>query len=66
MEVVGRILDFTGLSAMTTFKRMVEDYLTRNKKGRYGYHKYSLSRFALDRSDLDASFADYRAQHLRT
>ena len=65
MEVVGRILDFTGLSATTTFQRMVEDYLTRNKKGRYGRHEYSLSRFALERSDLETSFADYRAQHLR-
>ena len=65
MEVVGRILDFTGLSATTTFQRMVEDYVTRNKKGRYGRHEYSLSRFALERSDLETSFADYRAQHLR-
>ena len=66
IEVVGRILDFTGVSVTTTLKRMVEHYLSRNKKGRYGHHEYSLSRFALERSDLDASFADYRAQHLRT
>ena len=65
MEVVGRILEFTGLSSTAIFERMVEQHQTRNEKGRYGHHEYSLDRFGLKRSELDDRFAEYRAEHLR-
>ncbi len=65
IEVVRRILEFTGLSATEIFERMVEQYLTRNRQGQFGRHDYSLSRFGLKRSDVDERFADYRAEHIR-
>ena len=65
VNVVQRILEFMGLPNTTSFGEMLERYLARNEKGRYGRHTYSLKRFGLEQSSLENRFSEYRAEYLR-
>lgn len=62
MAVLRSINEKFGLTHDAEVEARAQRYLDDNARDKFGLHTYSLEDFGLDRRDVDAAFADYRAR----
>lgn len=59
---VRRVYEHFGLDLTPAVESGVRDYLAENPRDKHGSHRYTLEEFGLDRDEVDAAFAPYRAR----
>jgi hypothetical protein len=59
---VHRIYEQFGIPMSPAVEEGVRAYLAENPRDKHGVHRYALSDFGLDRDEVDAAFAGYRAR----
>lgn len=57
-----RVYEHFGLDLTPAVEQGVQDYLAANPRDKHGSHSYTLEEFGLDRDEVDAAFAGYRAR----
>lgn len=59
---VRRVYEHFDLDLTPAVETGVRDYLAANPRDKHGSHSYTLEEFGLDRDEVDAAFATYRAR----
>lgn len=59
---VRRVYEHFDLDFTPAVETGVQDYLAANPRDKHGSHRYTLEEFGLDRDEVDAAFAAYRAR----
>ncbi len=59
------VLERMNLRPDAGMERMLTDFMEANRRDRRPAHAYSLSRFGLEREDVERAFASYRERYIR-
>jgi hypothetical protein len=59
---VRRVYEHFDLGMTPAVEAGVRAYLDENPRDKHGTHRYTLEEFGLDRAEVDAAFAPYRAR----
>ena len=59
------VLERMNLRVHAGMERMLADFMEANRRDKRPVHAYSLSRFGLEREDVERAFASYRARYIR-
>jgi hypothetical protein len=62
VATAARVCDFAGTPLTSAAAAAMRRYLTDNRQGRYGAHRYHAADFGLDPAGLDRRFAAYREE----
>ncbi|HYF45726.1 MAG TPA: hypothetical protein VD926_05905, partial [Acidimicrobiales bacterium] len=62
LAMVARIYDLAGQPFDEGARTAIQAYLVDHPRGRHGGVRYDAAAVGLDRDELDAGFADYRAR----
>ncbi|MBV1688928.1 sulfotransferase [Novosphingobium sp. G106] len=56
---VRRVYDHAGISFTREAERQVNEYVSQNRKGKHGKHRYQLSDYGLSQAEVHEAFAEY-------
>lgn len=63
LRAVRTLYEGLGMELMADTERRMRRFLDDNPKGRYGKHRYSLTRFGLDAAEVSERFPEYRERY---